>query len=93
MKAADLLSQTNLFSSRSDMQRAFKAGEIKINRVPIDSLDEEIEQGDFLNFIWLPCAKELLKEHGKNLLLVNRGKKKAVLVQVNGDDVSILEGT
>lgn len=74
MIAKDILDASNLFTSTSDMLRALKNKAIKINGLQIEDLNEEIEHGDFLNFVWLQGAIQLVREHGLVFLAVSRGK-------------------
>lgn len=74
MTVKEVLEASKLFTSTSDMIRALKNKAIKINGLAIEDLNEEITTGDFLNFVWLQGAMELVKEQGLVFLAVSRGK-------------------
>ncbi len=79
-----ILFASQIFTSKGEMIRAIKGKGVKINRVTIESPDEMIEQGDFLNFYFLPHAHEYLQEYGKGILMIQNGKQRS-LVQVSLD--------
>lgn len=63
---------------------------VKINGQPVDDVNETIELGDFLNFIWLPNAVEMMRLHGRTLIVVAKGKKDRALVKIMGDNIEVL---
>lgn len=91
MLAQQVLFSSNLFSSNGDMIRNIKQKCVKINGILIESLNEEIELGDFQNFIWFPGAINLIKQHGLNFLVVQKGKQKTLLfLNKNGEFESFI---
>lgn len=85
--AGEVLLKCGLFNSKSEINRAIKAKCVKINWVVVDSVDELIENGDFLNFLFSlrPQALEFAKEHGRRILVIHNGKKIASIIRLNVD--------
>lgn len=91
MIVQQVLFASNLFSSNGDMIRNIKQNCVKINGILIESLNEEIELGDFQNFIWFSGAINLIKQHGLNFLVVQKGKQKTLLfLNKNGEFESFI---
>jgi RNA-binding protein YlmH len=90
MNVMQVLEASKLFDSRTDIHRQVKNKAVKINGQPVDDVNETIELGDFLNFTWFPNAIEMMREHGRTLLVVSRGKKDRGLVKVVGDNIEVL---
>lgn len=90
MTAMEVLKASKLFTSNTDIIRFVKQKGVKINGELVEDVNEVIEKGDFLNFVWFPHAFEFVKQHGLNLLIVAKGKSR-VLLKVNGEDIEILE--
>lgn len=90
MNALQVLQSSDLFSSNSDIFRYVKQKSVKINGQVVDDVNEEIEIGDFLNFTFFPGAWDLMREHGRSLLVVAKGKKERALVRVEGDICQII---
>ena len=70
----DILTAAQLFKSKTEMRKAIQNKAVKINTQQPDNLEEKIELGDFLNFVWMSGAAEMVKIHGTNLLAVSAGK-------------------
>ena len=90
MNVMQVLEASRLFESRTDIHRQVKNKAVKINGQPVDDVNETIEVGDFLNFIWFPHAAELMQQHGGTLLVISRGKKDRGLLKVVGDNIEVL---
>lgn len=71
----DVLEASGLFESRSEIRKSLKNKSIKINNIVVDDLEEKIEHGDFLNFVWLCGGADLVQQHGPVFLSVSAGKK------------------
>lgn len=92
MNAQQVLEASGLFESNSDIRTIVKQKGCKINGQVVDNINEEIELGDFLNFVWLfPGAAQAVQEHGPCFLLVSRGKKQKNLLRVMPDG-SLVDG-
>jgi hypothetical protein len=85
----EILMASGLFSSRSDCLRAIKGKSVKVNRVIVDSFDEPLEQGDFINFMWLPHSAQFIRAFGRGLLTIHKGKK-ACIVQVSENEIKVI---
>lgn len=87
MSIGDILLSTSLFSSKNDCMRLVNQKGVKLNGQLVTNMNEEIEIGDFINFLLLPeqgltsgvSRLELVKEHGLCLLHVARGKSHALV--------------
>ena len=86
MTAMEVLTASDLFSSGNDLRTVVKQRGARINGQVVDSIDEEIEIGDFLNFVWLfPGAATMVQKHGPVFLMVSRGKKQKTILKVAAD--------
>jgi RNA-binding protein YlmH len=90
MNVMQVLEASRIFESRTDIHRQVKNKAVKINGQLVEDVNETIELGDFLNFVWFPHAAELIQQHGRTLLVVARGKKERGLVKVVGDNIEVL---
>lgn len=89
MTTMEVLKASQLFTSNTDIFRFVKQKGVKINGELVEDVNEVIEKGDFINFIWRQGAIDLVKEHGLTLLIVAKGKTRA-LVKVVNDSAELL---
>lgn len=92
MTIQDVLNASKLFESQTQIRNAMKNKAIKINGQVVDDLNEVIEHGDFLNFIWFCGGAKLVREHGAIFLAVSRGKdfaSKTLLKLIDGELIII----
>jgi tyrosyl-tRNA synthetase len=75
MKTIDAIEASGLFESKTEIRKAMNNKAIKINGQVVDNLEETIEHGDFLNFVWFCGGADWVKEHGPIFLAVSAGKK------------------
>lgn len=85
MIVMDVLTASGLFSSNSDIHRTVKQNGVKLNGVLVDDVNEQIEPGDFINFAWFQGGTDMMKVHGRTLLLVSKGKRNKALIKVSGE--------
>lgn len=90
MTTMQVLEASKLFENRSDIHKNIKNKSIKINNVQVEDVNETIEVGDFLNFVWFHGAVELMRNHGNTFLVVAKGKKQRSLIRVVGGTIQNL---
>lgn len=75
-----ILLQSTLFTSKSDVVRMIRQRGVKVNGVLVEDFNEPLELGDFLNFIWLPKATEIIyQDKINNYLMIAKGKSRTIV--------------
>lgn len=87
MTTMEVLEASKIFDSRSDIHKNIKNKSVKINGVQVENVNDLIEVGDFINFIWFHGGAELVRKHGKVFLVVTKGKKNNALLRVVDDKI------
>ena len=92
MTIGDVLFRSGFFPSKGQAIRAIQQRGVRVNGELVDSFNEPLEPGDFINFISFPNALDMMKEHGRTLLLLSHGKRRRSLVKVVVDKIQVLAG-
>ena len=90
MKVKDVVIKSGILDSTSKIIRAIQQKGLKINNVVPDSINEEIEIGDFLNGAWIKGMRELWEEQQTKQILCIKFGKLGKIVKIINDDVIVL---
>lgn len=85
INALQVAEASGLFESRTEIRKAIKQKSLKINGQSVDTPEELIEEGDFLNFWTFQHGPQLMLKHGNVFLVVGHGKKERVLLKLLPD--------
>lgn len=84
---------SGLFSSKSDLRRTASQNGVSINgvRMEPDDMNDLFEVGDFINLFMDGRGSWLADSFGtKQLVLVERGKRKKILMRVDTNGTEVL---